>query len=158
MQNEHVRLSERLAARSREGEILQTQLNGYDAQDAQWHSQITRLEQEKADAAEQLAVKQAAMANQDETLASLRDKRGETQQAVYAAEKAIEVEGLKLDPVSHRITAQGEPVDYLYILMDGEVAVSGTWKDREATLTVLRPNATFIFPAFNMHNNRLSTF
>ncbi|RZU47778.1 two-component system phosphate regulon response regulator PhoB [Fluviicoccus keumensis] len=31
--------------------------------------------------------------------------------SALSAEKAIEVEGLKLDPVSHRITANGEPVE-----------------------------------------------
>ena len=113
VQNEHVRLSERLTARSREGDLLQTQLNGYDAQDAQWHSQIARLEQEKTDAAAQLAEKQAALANQDETLTTLRDKRGETQQAVFAAEKAIEVARSALLAAKSEIDAKAVERDTL---------------------------------------------
>lgn len=60
-------------------------------------------------------------------------------------------------PEETTLVAQGEPVDYLYILMDGEVAVSGTWKDREATLTVLRPNATFILPAVVLDADALTS-
>lgn len=42
---------------------------------------------------------------------------------------------------------EGDPVDFLYVLLDGQVELQGTWKDKETTLTVLRPVSSFILAA-----------
>ena len=45
------------------------------------------------------------------------------------------------------LLTEGDPVDFLYILLDGIVELSGTWNDKETTLAVLRPVSTFILAA-----------
>ena len=39
---------------------------------------------------------------------------------------------------------EGDPVDFLYVLLDGQVELHGTWNDHETVLTILRPVSTFI--------------
>lgn len=39
---------------------------------------------------------------------------------------------------------EGDPVDFLFVLIDGAVELSGTWKDKETSLAVLTPVSTFI--------------
>lgn len=45
------------------------------------------------------------------------------------------------------LLTEGEQVDFLYVLLDGIVELSGTWNDKETTLAVLRPVSTFILAA-----------
>lgn len=50
-------------------------------------------------------------------------------------------------PANTTLLLEGDPVDFLYVLLDGQVELQGTWKDKETTLTVLRPVSTFILAA-----------
>lgn len=42
---------------------------------------------------------------------------------------------------------QGEPADFLHVLLDGQVELFATWADRETTMAVVRPIGTFILAA-----------
>ena len=50
-------------------------------------------------------------------------------------------------PAGTTLLHEGDPVDFLYVLLDGLVELDGTWNDKETTLAVLRPVSTFIFAA-----------
>lgn len=50
-------------------------------------------------------------------------------------------------PAGTTLLLEGDPVDFLYILLDGAVELQGAWKDKETTLAVLRPVSTFILAA-----------
>ena len=50
-------------------------------------------------------------------------------------------------PAGADLLAEGDPVDFLYVLLDGSVELSGTWNDKETTLAVLGPVSTFILAA-----------
>ena len=54
-------------------------------------------------------------------------------------------------PAGADLIAEGEPADFLYILLDGAVERSGTWNDTETTLAVLGPVSTFILAAVILH-------
>ncbi len=50
-------------------------------------------------------------------------------------------------PANTTLLLEGDPVDFLYVLLEGQVELQGTWKDKETTLTILRPVSTFILAA-----------
>jgi CRP/FNR family transcriptional activator FtrB len=50
-------------------------------------------------------------------------------------------------PAGATLLLEGDPVDFLYVLLDGAVELGGTWNDKETTLAVLRPVSTFILAA-----------
>ncbi|MFC0219923.1 helix-turn-helix domain-containing protein [Pseudochelatococcus lubricantis] len=50
-------------------------------------------------------------------------------------------------PAGTTLLLEGDPVDFLYVLLDGQVELQGTWKEKETTLAVLRPVSTFILAA-----------
>lgn len=50
-------------------------------------------------------------------------------------------------PSGTTLLLEGDPVDFLYVLLDGIVELQGTWNDKETTLAVLRPVSTFILAA-----------
>lgn len=50
-------------------------------------------------------------------------------------------------PANTTLLLEGDPVDFLYVLLDGQVELQGTWKDKETTLSILRPVSTFILAA-----------
>jgi CRP/FNR family transcriptional activator FtrB len=50
-------------------------------------------------------------------------------------------------PSGADLLTEGDPVDFLYVLMSGAVELSGTWNDKETTLAVLGPVSTFILAA-----------
>jgi CRP/FNR family transcriptional activator FtrB len=50
-------------------------------------------------------------------------------------------------PSGTMLLLEGDPVDFLYVLLDGQVELHGTWNDRETVLTILRPVSTFILAA-----------
>lgn len=50
-------------------------------------------------------------------------------------------------PAGSDLLTEGDPVDFLYVLMSGAVELSGTWNDKETTLAVLGPVSTFILAA-----------
>ena len=50
-------------------------------------------------------------------------------------------------PPGTMLLLEGDPVDFLYVLLDGQVELHGTWNDHETVLTILRPVSTFILAA-----------
>ncbi len=50
-------------------------------------------------------------------------------------------------PANTQLLLEGDTVDFLYVVLDGQVELSGTWNDRETVLAVLRPVSTFILAA-----------
>src|SRR3990167_6599612 len=50
-------------------------------------------------------------------------------------------------PAGTTLLMEGDPVDFLYVLLDGVVELEGTWNDKETVLAVLRPVSTFILAA-----------
>lgn len=50
-------------------------------------------------------------------------------------------------PAGAMLLLEGDPVDFLYVLLDGQVELHGTWNDRETVLAVLQPVSTFILAA-----------
>ncbi len=62
---------------------------------------------------------------------------------------------LQTFPAGLTLLYEGDPVDFLYILMDGAVELQGTWNDKESTLAILRPISTFILAAVVLEANAL---
>lgn len=50
-------------------------------------------------------------------------------------------------PANTMLLLEGDPVDFLYVLLDGQVELHGTWNDHETVLSILRPVSTFILAA-----------
>jgi CRP/FNR family transcriptional activator FtrB len=50
-------------------------------------------------------------------------------------------------PTGTLLLLEGDAVDFLYVLLDGQVELHGTWNDHETVLAVLRPVSTFILSA-----------
>jgi CRP/FNR family transcriptional activator FtrB len=50
-------------------------------------------------------------------------------------------------PAGTTLLMEGDPVDFLYILIDGLAELQGTWNDKETTIAVLRPVSSFILAA-----------
>jgi CRP/FNR family transcriptional activator FtrB len=47
-------------------------------------------------------------------------------------------------PAGTTLLTEGDPVDFLYVLLDGAVELEGTWNDKATTLAVLTPVSTFV--------------
>lgn len=50
-------------------------------------------------------------------------------------------------PAGTLLLLEGDAVDFLYVLLDGQVELHGTWNDQETVLAILRPISTFILAA-----------
>jgi len=50
-------------------------------------------------------------------------------------------------PEGLTLIRQGQPADFLHVLLDGQVELFSSWAGREATMAVLRPLGTFILAA-----------
>jgi CRP/FNR family transcriptional activator FtrB len=50
-------------------------------------------------------------------------------------------------PAGTILLTEGDPVDFLYVLMEGGVELGGSWNDKDTTLAILRPVSTFILAA-----------
>ena len=50
-------------------------------------------------------------------------------------------------PSGTLLLLEGDPVDFLYVLIEGQVELHGTWNDKETVLSILRPVSTFILAA-----------
>jgi CRP/FNR family transcriptional regulator, transcriptional activator FtrB len=50
-------------------------------------------------------------------------------------------------PAGTTLLIEGDPVDFLYILLDGTVELEGTWNDKATALAVLKPVSAFILAA-----------
>ena len=61
-------------------------------------------------------------------------------------------------PASTLLLLEGDAVDFLYILLDGQVELHGTWNDRETVLAVLQPMSMFILAAVVLDADALTSF
>jgi CRP/FNR family transcriptional activator FtrB len=50
-------------------------------------------------------------------------------------------------PAGATLLMEGDPVDFLYVLLDGTVELGGSWNDKDTTLAILKPVSTFILAA-----------
>ena len=50
-------------------------------------------------------------------------------------------------PAGTALMLEGDPVDFLYVLLDGAVELHASWNDKDTTLAILRPVSTFILAA-----------
>ena len=50
-------------------------------------------------------------------------------------------------PAGATLLMEGDPVDFLYVLLDGTVELAGSWNDKDTTLAILSPVSTFILAA-----------
>jgi CRP/FNR family transcriptional activator FtrB len=50
-------------------------------------------------------------------------------------------------PTGTLMLLEGDAVDFLYVVLEGQVELHGTWNDQETVLAVLRPISTFILAA-----------
>jgi CRP/FNR family transcriptional activator FtrB len=50
-------------------------------------------------------------------------------------------------PAGTMLLLEGDAVDFLYVLLEGQVELHGTWNDQETVLAVLRPVSSFILAA-----------
>lgn len=60
-------------------------------------------------------------------------------------------------PAGTTLLTEGDPVDFLYVLIDGLAELQGTWNDKETTLAVMRPVSTFILAAVVLDADALMT-
>lgn len=60
-------------------------------------------------------------------------------------------------PAGTTLLMEGDPVDFLYVLIEGLAELQGTWNDKETTLAVLRPVSTFILAAVVLDADALMT-
>lgn len=58
-------------------------------------------------------------------------------------------------PPNTMLLMEGDPVDFLYVLLDGQVELQGTWNDKETTLCILRGVSTFILAAVVLDTDAL---
>jgi len=58
-------------------------------------------------------------------------------------------------PAGTMLLLEGDTVDFLYVLLDGQVELHGTWNDQETVLAVLRPVSTFILAAVVLDTDAL---
>lgn len=58
-------------------------------------------------------------------------------------------------PAGTTLLTEGDPVDFLYVLLEGAVELEGTWNDKATTLAVLRPVSTFILAAVVLDTDSL---
>lgn len=60
-------------------------------------------------------------------------------------------------PAGTTLLTEGDPVDFLYVLIDGLAELQGTWNDKETTLAILRPVSSFILAAVVLDADALMT-
>src|SRR3989344_2722832 len=60
-------------------------------------------------------------------------------------------------PAGTTLLMEGDSVDFLYIVLDGTVELSGTWNDKETILALLGPLSTFILAAVVLDTSALMT-
>ena len=54
---------------------------------------------------------------------------------------------LQYFPADTRLLKEGDRVDFLYILLEGHVELSGSWNGRDTVLSILRPVSSFVLAA-----------
>ncbi|MHA6288149.1 cyclic nucleotide-binding domain-containing protein [Maricaulis sp. CAU 1757] len=70
-------------------------------------------------------------------------------------EKAMNGAFLQRFPANTTLLMEGDPVDFLYILLDGAVELGAGWKSKDTTLAILRPVSTFILAALVLEADAL---
>jgi len=60
-------------------------------------------------------------------------------------------------PSGTTLLRESDPVDFLYILMDGTVELGAGWKSKDTTLAILKPVSTFILAAVVLDADALMT-
>jgi CRP/FNR family transcriptional regulator, transcriptional activator FtrB len=70
-----------------------------------------------------------------------RDMRGE------CFDRLMQAAYVQHFPEGLTMIRQGEPADFLHVLLEGQVELYAAWAGREATMAVLRPLGTFILAA-----------
>jgi CRP/FNR family transcriptional regulator, transcriptional activator FtrB len=58
-------------------------------------------------------------------------------------------------PAHTTLLLEGDPVDFLYILLEGSVELGAGWKSKDTTLAILRPVSTFILAAVVLESDAL---
>ncbi len=58
-------------------------------------------------------------------------------------------------PSNTTLLMEGDPVDFLYILLEGAVELGAGWKSKDTTLAILRPVSTFILAAVVLESDAL---
>lgn len=66
-----------------------------------------------------------------------------------------ELSYLQRFPAGAVLLYEGDPVDFLYVLLSGQVELQGSWNDKETTLAILRPISTFILAAVVLETDAL---
>lgn len=72
-------------------------------------------------------------------------------------ETAVSGAFLQTFPQGTTLLVEGEPVDFLYFVLEGSVELSAGYKSKDTTLAILRPVATFILAAVVMDSDALMT-
>lgn len=62
-------------------------------------------------------------------------------------EEAMQAAFLQRFPAHVEMVTEGEPADFLHFVIEGQVEVYSRWRDRETTIAVLGPGASFIVAA-----------
>ncbi len=62
-------------------------------------------------------------------------------------EEAMRAAFLQRFPAHVEMVTEGEPADFLHFVIEGQVEVYSRWRDRETTIAVLGPGASFIIAA-----------
>lgn len=60
-------------------------------------------------------------------------------------------------PAGTMILLEGDAVDFLYVLLNGQVELHGTWNDQETVLSVLRPVSAFVLAAVVLDADALTS-
>ncbi len=64
-----------------------------------------------------------------------------------AFEALFETAYLQRFPQGVQLIGEGDPADFLHVVLDGQVELFATWNGRDTAITVLRPVSTFILAA-----------
>lgn len=64
-----------------------------------------------------------------------------------AFDDLFETAYLQRFPQGIQLITEGDPADFLYVVLDGQVELFATWNGRETTMMVLQPVSTFILAA-----------
>ena len=62
-------------------------------------------------------------------------------------EKLVQAAYLQTFPAQLELITEGDPADFLYVVIDGSVELFTRWNDRESTMAIVRPVSTFILAA-----------
>lgn len=67
--------------------------------------------------------------------------------ATELVEKLLRASFLQRFPAHVELVSEGQPADFLHVIVEGRVEIFSAFRDRETTVSVLGPGATFILAA-----------